>query len=126
MRILVVDDTEVNIKLMEAVLKPAGYDVITASLGAESVQTAAEEDIDLILMDIGLPDINGSEAMKKIRQTGYGNKPIIAVTAHAMQGDREKFREEGFDGYISKPINITQTLQVVEAMLRDFKSETAP
>ena len=61
----------------------------------------------------------------KIRQTGYGNKPIIAVTAHAMQGDREKFQEEGFDGYISKPINITRTLRVVEEMLRDFKSETA-
>ncbi len=118
MRILVVDDTEVNLKLMEAVLKPAGYEVVTEALGEDSVKTAASGDIDLILMDISLPDISGTQAMKEIRKTPYGNKPIIAVTAHAMRGDREKFQEEGFDGYISKPIDINKTLEMVEEMLK--------
>lgn len=118
MRILVVDDTEVNLKLMEAVLKPAGYDVVTESLGMESVKTAAEGDIDLILMDISLPDISGTEALKEIRRTEYGQKPIVAVTAHAMRGDKERFQEEGFDAYISKPIDIHETLHVVEELLK--------
>ncbi len=119
MRILVVDDTEINLRLMEAVLKPVGYDVIKVALGELSVSVAAEEDLDLILMDISLPDISGSEAMVRIRQTKYGEKPIIAVTAHAMRGDKEKFEDEGFDGYISKPIEITHTLKIVADLLKE-------
>ncbi len=117
MRILVVDDTEINLILMEAVLKPEGYEVIKVPLGELGVSIAAEEDLDLILMDISLPDISGSEAMIKIRQTKYGKKPIVAVTAHAMRGDKEKFEAEGFDGYISKPIEIENTLKVVSDLL---------
>lgn len=117
MRILVVDDTEINLRLMEAVLKPEGYDILKAALGEESVRIAEEEELDLILMDISLPDISGTEAMGKIRKTKFGDKPVIAVTAHAMRGDKEKFESAGFDGYISKPIEITQTLQVIRDLL---------
>lgn len=117
MRILVVDDTEINLRLMEAILKPVGYEILKAALGEESVRTAAEEEIDLILMDISLPDISGTEAMNKIRKTKFGNKPIVAVTAHAMRGDKEKFENAGFDGYISKPIEISHTLKVVDDLL---------
>ena len=117
MKILVVDDTEINLRLMEAVLKPAGYDILKASLGEESVRIAEEDKLDLILMDIGLPDINGTEAMNRIRKTKFGNKPIVAVTAHAMRGDKEKFEAAGFDGYISKPIEIPHTLKIVADLL---------
>ena len=118
MRILVVDDTKINLHLMEAVLKPVGYEILTAELGEDSVSIAIDEEIDLILMDISLPDISGSEAMVRIRQTKYGKKPIIAVTAHAMRGDRERFEDEGFDGYISKPIEIESTLKVIKNLLK--------
>ena len=117
MRILIVDDTEINLRLMEAVLKPVGYEILKAALGEESVRRVEEEEIDIILMDISLPDISGTEAMTKIRKTKYGNKPIIAVTAHAMRGDKEKFEAAGFDGYISKPIEIQHTLKIVEELL---------
>lgn len=117
MQILIVDDTEINLRLMEAVLKPKGYDILKASLGVESVEIAGEEEIDLILMDISLPDISGTEAMGKIRKTQYGKKPIVAVTAHAMRGDKEKFEAAGFDGYISKPIEINYTLKVITDLL---------
>ncbi|RKX85517.1 MAG: hypothetical protein DRP58_05730 [Spirochaetes bacterium] len=119
MRILVVDDTEINLRLMEAVLKPVGYDVVKVALGELSVSIAEEQDLDLILMDISLPDISGTDAMLKIRKTKYGEKPIIAVTAHAMRGDKEKFEDEGFDGYISKPIEITHTLKIVADLLKE-------
>ena len=117
MRILIVDDTEINLRLLEAVLKPAGYNIIKAALGKESVMKASEEEIDLILMDISLPDISGTEAMNKIRKGKFGNKPIVAVTAHAMRGDKEKFENAGFDGYISKPIEIDHTLKLVADLL---------
>ena len=117
MRILVVDDTEINLRLMEAVLEPVGYEIIKTTLGEESVSIAAVKDIDLILMDISLPDISGTEAMNKIRKTKFGNKPIVAVTAHAMRGDKENFEAAGFDGYISKPIEIEYTLKVVADLL---------
>ena len=117
MVILVVDDTEINLRLMEAVLKPKGYDILKAALGEESVKIAGEKEIDLILMDISLPDISGTEAMEKIRKSKYGSKPIVAVTAHAMRGDKEKFEAAGFDGYISKPIEIQHTLKVVADLL---------
>ena len=117
MRILIVDDTEINLRLMEAVLKPVGYEILKAVLGEESVRKAAEEEIDLILMDIGLPDISGTEAMNRIRKEKFGDKPIVAVTAHAMRGDKEKFEAAGFDGYISKPIEIQHTLKIVKELL---------
>lgn len=118
MRILIVDDVKINLKLMEVVLKTAGYEVLKAELGEDSVSIAAKEDLDLILMDISLPDINGIEAMVKIRKTKYGTKPVVAVTAHAMIGDREKFETDGFDGYISKPIEIKHTLRIVADLLK--------
>ena len=117
MTILVVDDTDVNLRLMEAILKPAGYEVITAYLGRESIEIAADGSIDIILMDISLPDISGTQAMKEIRDTVYGDKPVIAVTAHAMRGDKEKLQSEGFDGYISKPIDIQEMLRMIEDFL---------
>lgn len=117
MQVLIVDDTDINLRLMEAVLKPKGYGILKAATGEESVKIAGEEEVDLILMDISLPDISGTEAMNKIRKTKFGNKPIIAVTAHAMRGDKEKFEAAGFDGYISKPIEINYTLKVVADLL---------
>ena len=118
MRILIVDDTEINIRLLEAVLQPSGYDISTVMTGNSSITAVQNEEFDLILMDISLPDISGIEAMKEIRKTSFGDKPIIAVTAHAMRGDREKLLGEGFNGYISKPIDIADTLKEVEQLLK--------
>ena len=119
MRILIVDDTVLNLQLMEAVLEPANYDVVSTELGMESIRLAEEEDFDLILMDIGLPDISGTEAMHRIRKTKFGSKPIVAVTAHAMIGDKEEFETAGFDAYISKPIKIDKTLEIISNLLNN-------
>ncbi len=117
MQILVVDDTVINLKLMDAVLQPAGYDVVSTESGLESVKLADEEEFDLILMDIGLPDISGTEAMLRIRNTKFGGKPIVAVTAHAMIGDKEEFESAGFDAYVSKPIKIDLILEIISGLL---------
>ncbi len=117
MRILVVDDTVLNLQLMDAILEPAGYDVVSTESGIESINLAEKEDFDLILMDIGLPDISGTEAMLRIRNTKFGSKPVVAVTAHAMIGDKEEFESAGFDAYISKPIKIDHILEVISGLL---------
>ncbi len=104
--VLVVEDNEINIKLITAVLERLGYSLHFEKLGKDGVRAALDMKFDLILMDIQLPDISEVEAMKKIREKAESRIPIIALTAYAMKGDEERFLSEGFDGYISKPIGI--------------------
>jgi len=104
--ILVVEDDETNISLMTAVLERLEYAVNTERLGRDGVAAALEGEVDLVLMDIQLPDISGVEAMKQIKAKAKRRIPVIALTAFAMKGDEERYLQEGFDGYISKPIDI--------------------
>ncbi len=104
-KILIVEDVAFNLDLLVQLLEDH-YTIITAGDGAESVQKAGEEKPDLILMDLSLPVMDGWEASRQIKaQSDLAHIPIIAVTAHAMQGDRERTLESGCDDYITKPID---------------------
>ncbi len=115
--ILVIEDNEINIKLMTALLNRLGHTVHTEKLGREGVKAAITGRFDLVLMDIQLPDISGIEALKMIRKEGKHNIPIIALTASAMKGDKDRFKAEGFTGYLSKPIDIRNLQEALDNLL---------
>ena len=113
--ILVVEDNAKNMKLFRDVLQAAGYQTLEATTGARAVELAAEHAPDLVLMDIQLPDIDGVEALGRLRaDERTAAMPVLALTAQAMDGDRERFLAAGFDGYISKPVNIAGFLGTVK------------
>ena len=106
-RILVVEDNPLNLKLVRDVLQVSGYDVIEARTGEEGLRAAQENPPDLVLMDLQLPGIDGTETLHRLRQDGLGRDvPVVAVTAFAMREDRERTAREGFDGYLDKPISV--------------------
>ena len=117
-KILVVEDNELNRKLIVAVLTYHGYETREATDGAEGVKAAAEHMPDLILMDIQMPVMDGMTAAKILR-----NDPrtkgirLIALTSFAMIGDRERFMEAGFSDYIAKPINTRELPELVKKYL---------
>jgi two-component system cell cycle response regulator DivK len=102
--ILVVEDNARNMTLLRDVLRATGYRTLEASTGGQALVLAAEHGPALVLMDIRLPDMDGVEAVR----------PVIAVTAQAMHGDRERFEAAGFDGYLSKPVDLDELLGAVE------------
>ena len=113
-RILVVEDNEKNMKLFRDVLNATGYRTLEATTGGEAVELATEQAPDLVLMDIQMPDVDGVEALRRLRaDERTAAIPVLAVTAQAMQGDRERFLSEGFDGYLSKPVNVGELLGTV-------------
>jgi two-component system cell cycle response regulator DivK len=112
--ILVVEDNEKNMKLFRDVLQAAGYRVLEATTAERAIKLAAEHVPDLVLMDIRLPDISGVEALRRLRGDEHtAAVPVLALTAQAMEGDRERFLAEGFDGYLSKPLNVAALLDTV-------------
>ena len=116
-KILVVDDHDMNLSLMTTVLERFGCQVITAQTGESGVRLALEQEVDLVFMDIQLPDISGIEAMKRITAKRTAKVPIVALTAYAMKEDKEKMKTEGFDGYILKPIDINLVKKTVTDMV---------
>ena len=118
-RIVIVEDTPANQALATKLLTAAGHEVILASTGIEGVRLVRERSPDLVLMDLGLPDIDGRAALQEIRTTVPGGPGIkvVAFTAHAMVGDRERALASGFDGYLSKPIEFATFAESVEALL---------
>ena len=113
-QILVVEDNKKNMKLFREVLQAKGYRTLGATTGTEAVELAAEHGPDLVLMDIQLPDIDGVEALGRLRaDRRTASIPVLALTAQAMAGDRERFLTAGFDGYISKPVDIAGFVDTV-------------
>lgn len=114
--ILLAEDNPVNQKLAKIMLTKAGYQVEVANNGKEVVEkyTASPEDFDLIFMDVQMPKMDGLEATKAIRQRGFDTIPIVAMTAHAMKGDREMCLEAGMNDYITKPIKREIVFDVLE------------
>jgi len=113
--ILVVEDHDLNMKLLHDLLQTRGYRVLQAGDGAEGLALARRYRPDLILMDMRLPDISGLEVARWIKvESELSGIPIIAVTAFAMNGDEEKARKAGCDAYITKPISIHDFLATVE------------
>ena len=115
-KILIVEDNEMNRDMLSRRLVKKGYDVTVALDGLEGVAAAASQRPDLILMDVGLPGIDGHEAIRRIRaQPDLARIPIIALTAHAMSDDRAKAIEAGCDDYDTKPVDLPRLLGKVEA-----------
>ncbi len=114
-QILVVEDNEKNMRLFRDVLQAAGYRTIEATTGGRAVELANEHAPDLVLMDVQLPDIDGVQALGRLHANERtASIPVLAVTAQAMQGDRERFLAAGFDGYVSKPVNVVDLVATVE------------
>jgi two-component system cell cycle response regulator DivK len=114
--ILIVEDNEKNLKLARDVLQFSGFQTLEAGTGEAAVDLARERHPDLILMDIELPGIDGITALQQLRaEPDTAGIPIVALTASAMSADRDRFFGAGFDGYISKPINIKEFPDQVRA-----------
>jgi two-component system cell cycle response regulator DivK len=112
--VLVVEDNEKSMKLFRDVLQATGYRTLEATRGERAVELATGHAPDLVLMDIQLPDLDGSEALRRLRaDERTASIPVLALTAQAMYGDRERFLALGFDGYISKPVNVVELLGIV-------------
>jgi two-component system, cell cycle response regulator DivK len=117
-RILIVEDHELNMKLLNDVLEARGYRIIKTGWGTEALELARQYHPDLILMDIQLPDISGLEASRQLKQDAATRAiPIIAVTAFAMAGDERRARDGGCDGYVAKPIMLREFLAVIEGFI---------
>jgi two-component system cell cycle response regulator DivK len=125
--ILIVEDNELNLKLLKDVLDFRGYSTVVTGLGAEALNLARQYLPDLILLDIQLPDLTGTEVAHRLKSDGRTQAiPIIAVTAFAMSGDRERILESGCDEYISKPFSLQALLALVERYIDGTTTETAP
>lgn len=115
--ILVVEDNDKNLKLIRDVLQFAGYDVVAASTAELGVAMAMERPPDLVLMDLQLPGMTGTEALRQLRGSPLTKDvPVVAVTAFAMRDDRERALNAGFDGYLEKPISVRS----LPAQVRSF------
>jgi two-component system cell cycle response regulator DivK len=113
-QVLIAEDNQKNMKLFRDVLLAKGYRTLEATTGGEAVELAAEHEPDLVLMDIQLPDLDGVQALGRLRaDERTAGIPVLALTAQAMQGDRERFLAAGFDGYLSKPVDIRELIGTV-------------
>ena len=122
-KVLLVEDNEMNRDMLSRRLQRNGYEVVIALDGEEAVRMAQSQAPDLILMDIRLPVMDGWEAMRRIKiMPETQSIPIIALTAHAMAGDMEKFVDAGCDDYDTKPIDLPRLLEKMQALLNNFDS----
>jgi hypothetical protein len=110
---LVVDDSPANRTLMERILTAFGCTVLLAGSGEEALVIAEHASYDLVFMDIQLPGMNGIETMRRMRERG-ARGPVVALTAYAMKGDAERFLADGFDGFIAKPVRISEVISYLE------------
>jgi len=118
--ILIVDDNRMNLRLLSDMLLSRGYLVEVASSGPEALAKARETPFDLILMDVQMAGMSGTEVMERLKcDPDWPRAPILAVTAMAMKEDEARLRAAGFDGYISKPVMLKNLLETVEAFLRE-------
>jgi two-component system, cell cycle response regulator DivK len=114
--VLIVDDNEKNLRLARDVLRFAGFRTVEAASGGEGVSQALEHQPDVILMDIRLPDMEGTEATRRLKSDERtAHIPVVALTSLAMKGDRESFLAAGFDGYLEKPISVRELPEQVRS-----------
>ena len=120
-KILVVEDNDMNMQLVEFLLEEGGYDIVKAASGEEALAITRNSENgapDLILMDIHLPGMDGLSVVRAMKTDHRTARiPILALTAHAMRGDKDRFLEAGCDGYISKPIDVKTFLSSIEQYL---------
>jgi two-component system cell cycle response regulator DivK len=117
--ILIVDDTEMNVKLARDVLRFAGFRTLEAGTAGEGIAQATEHVPALVLMDIRLPDMDGTSALRQLKgDPRTAGIPVVALTSFAMKGDRDRYMAEGFDGYLEKPISVKEFPNQVRAHLQ--------
>jgi two-component system, cell cycle response regulator DivK len=123
-RILLVEDNEDNFELVRFLLERAGYEVLEGHDGQEALTVARLEHPDLILMDLSLPGMDGWEAGRELKASLATSKiPLLALTAHTLPGDRKRTIDSGFDGYISKPIDVANFGETIGRALENNKAE---
>ena len=119
MRLLLAEDNPVNQKLAVTLLERWGHTVVKANNGREALEAVQRQPFDLVLMDVQMPEMDGFEATAAIREMEKGTVthiPIVAMTAHAMKGDREHCLEKGMDGYVSKPLQPAVLFDLLESL----------
>jgi two-component system sensor histidine kinase/response regulator len=117
LRILLAEDNPVNQKLAQTAIHKMGHDIVVVNNGIEAVRAHASAPFDLVLMDLQMPEMDGFAATAAIRQTEHQSAdhiPIVAITAHAMQGDRDRCLAAGMDDYISKPIDLKALAHLID------------
>ena len=118
-KVLIIDDDSRNIFALQAVLKAKGFNCLTATGAREGIDLLTKQnEVSIVLLDMMMPDMDGYEALKEIRDGAHKAIPVIAVTAQAMVGDREKCLEAGANDYISKPIDVDQLLSVLQRFVK--------
>jgi CheY-like chemotaxis protein len=120
LKILFVEDNPINITYSMALFKKLGFDVVLAENGRDGLAALEQGAFDLVLMDIQMPIMNGEVALRAIRTNEQGKShhlPVIALTAYSLRGDRERFLEEGFDGYVSKPMAVDELIEEMKRVL---------
>ncbi len=117
-KVLVVEDNEMNMQLFEYLLEEGGYQILKATSGEDALRVVAEKMPDLILMDIHLPGMDGLSVVRELKNDSKMQRiPILALTAHAMRGDKDRFLQAGCDGYISKPIDVKTFIPSIQKFL---------
>lgn len=119
-RILIIEDNPTNMELMAYLLSAFGHGVMQATTGSQGLDLSDRERPDLVICYIELPDVNGYDIARRVRRGGgLSGMPLVAVTAYAMVGDKDTALDAGFDGYITKPIDLETFVPQVEDFLRD-------
>jgi CheY-like chemotaxis protein len=117
-KVLIAEDNAVNRELLRELLEMRGYTVVEACDGEEALRMVEQTQPDLLLLDIGMPVLDGFAVVRKIRENPrLAQLPIVAVTAYAMQGDREEILNAKFDGYLSKPVNSRSLAEELDRLL---------
>jgi len=126
MKVLIAEDNAVNRELLRELLEMRGHTVVEVCNGEEALRALAQCKPEILLLDLGMPALDGYGTVRKVRETpGFATLPVLAVTAYAMQGDKERILSSGFDGYLSKPINAKLLFQELERLLSRTLKGTA-
>jgi CheY-like chemotaxis protein len=117
-KVLIAEDNAVNRELLRELLEVRGYTVVEACDGEEALRMIEQTQPDLLLLDIGMPLLDGFAVVRKVRENPrLASLPVVAVTAYAMQGDRERILNSNFDGYLSKPVNSRSLAEELDRLL---------
>jgi CheY-like chemotaxis protein len=126
-KILIAEDNAVNRELLRELLETRGYEVLEACDGQEALQMIEQAQPDILLLDIGMPVLDGFDVIRKIRENPcLATMPVLAITAYAMQGDREKIMKSGFNGYLSKPVDARSLAEELKRLLSRGNDRNAP
>jgi CheY-like chemotaxis protein len=126
-KVLIAEDNAVNRELLRELLELRGYTVLEACDGQEALHMIEQNQPDILLLDIGMPVLDGFGVIRKIRENPcLARLPVLAVTAYAMQGDREKIMKSGFNGYLSKPVDARSLADELKRLLSTRDDRNAP